>query len=281
MAPENEQLAQERRRAPVAALSACVAAVLPMIGGIAVVGTLRDQPKNSPGKLIYIHDHSTEFLVFSILLGLGALALVLPLRHLYEATKTRKPELPRVALYCALLGPVIYGVVQIGLQALLVSKSATFADPAHGNQTYEEAKNIFESGGVRFFQFLGLAGQLALGFAFVIICLNAMRVGLLTRFMGILGIIVGVLFVVPLAPGPPVIQSFWLGALGALFFGRWPRGMPPAWETGQAVPWPSQQALREQREATMEPEPAPAAATPAAAARGATSSRKRKRKKRR
>jgi hypothetical protein len=280
MAAVDEQLAREARRAPVAAIAACVAAALPMIGGIAVVSTLKNQPKNTPGRLLYIHDHSAKFLIFSVLLGLGALALIPVLLHLYDATKARKPELPRVAFFCAIAGPIAYGIVQIGLQAILVSKSASFADPAKSNQTYEEAKHVFESGGVRFFQFLGLAGQLALGFAFVMICLNAMRVGLLTRFMGILGIIVGALFVIPLAPGPPVIQSFWLVALAALFFGRWPRGMPPAWAAGKAIPWPSQQALREQREPAIEPEPAPAAAAPAPGPRG-SASRKRKRKKRR
>jgi hypothetical protein len=281
MAAVDEQLARENRRAPVAAIAACVAAALPMIGGIAVVGTLRDQPKNTPGRLLYIHDHSGKFLLFSILLGLGALALIPVLAHLYDATKARKPELPRVAWFCALFGPIAYAIVQVGLQVILVTKSADFADPATSNQTYEEAKNIFESGGVRFFQFLGLGGQLALGFAFVIIALNAMRVGLLTRFMGILGIIVGVLFVVPLAPGPPVIQSFWLVALAALFFGRWPSGTPPAWAAGRAVPWPSQQQMREERESAIEPEPAPATAAPAPAGRGAAAARKRKRKKRR
>ena len=281
MAAVDDQLDLERRRAPLAMIGACLAAVLPLAGGIAVVSTIRDEPKSTPGRLIYIHDHSGKFVLYSILLGLGALALVFPLRYLYEATKARKPALPRVALFCALFGPVVYGIVQVGLQAVLVNKAATFADPAHGNQTYEEAKRVYDSGEVRVFQFLGLGAQLALGFAFVMICLNAMRVGLLTRFMGVLGIIVGVLFVVPLAPGPPVVQSFWLAALAALFAGRWPSGIPPAWITGRAVPWPSQQALREQRESSLEPEPAAAGAAPSSGQRGGSSSRKRKRKKRR
>ena len=51
-----------------------------------------------------------------------------------------------------------------------------------------------------------------------------MRVGLLTRFMGVLGIIVGVLFIIPLGSSLPIVQAFWLCALGALFLGRWPRG---------------------------------------------------------
>jgi hypothetical protein len=277
----DDQLEFERRRSPLAVAGACLAAVLPLAGGVAVASTLSDQPRNTPGRLLFIHDHSGKFIVFSVLLGLGALALTAPLYYLYSATKARKPELPRVAMYCALAGPVIYGIVQIGLQLVLVNKSATFADPVHGNQTYEEAKNIFESGPVRAFQFLGLAGQLALGFAFVIISLNAMRVGLLTKFMGILGVIVGVLFVVPLAPGPPIVQSFWLGALAALIAGHWPKGVPPAWITGNAEPWPSQQELREQRESALEPEPAAATAAPAPGPRAGSASRKRKRKRRR
>jgi hypothetical protein len=77
--------------------------------------------------------------------------------------------------------------------------------------------------------------------------LNAMRVGLLTRFMGVLGIIVGGLFIIPLGASLPIVQAFWLVAIGALFLGYWPPGVPPAWVTGEAQPWPSQQELREQR----------------------------------
>ena len=53
-----------------------------------------------------------------------------------------------------------------------------------------------------------------------------MRVGLLTRFMGILGVIVGVLFVIPLGSQLPIVQCFWLIAVGLLILGRWPRRRP-------------------------------------------------------
>jgi hypothetical protein len=140
-------------------------------------------------------------------------------------------------------------------------------------------------------QGLVLAGQLSLGFAFVIISLNAMRVGLLTRFMGVLGIIVGVLFVIPLGT-LQVVQPFWLLTLTALFLGRWPNGVPPAWKTGKAEPWPTQQEVREEREKVKaaqlkaagksppEPEPEPAAAA-AAASPAHPTSKKRKRKRKR
>ena len=44
---------------------------------------------------------------------------------------------------------------------------------------------------------------------------NGMRVGLLSRFMGVLGIIVGALLVLPLFPGGQgIVQIFWTVALG-------------------------------------------------------------------
>jgi hypothetical protein len=65
--------------------------------------------------------------------------------------------------------------------------------------------------------------------------LDAMRMGLLTRFMGILGIALGPAFVLQFGS---LILPLWLIALAALFVGFWPSGMPPAWETGKATPWP-------------------------------------------
>ena len=97
----------------------------------------------------------------------------------------------------------------------------------------------------------GRPSALALGFAHrCSSALNAMRVGLLTRFMGVLGVIVGVAVALILPIDQQgIIRVFWLAALGVLFLGRWPTGMPKAWATGEAEPWPTQQQLREQRDA--------------------------------
>jgi len=140
----------------------------------------------------------------------------------------------------------------------------------------EEARDAFGGGAVLLGETLEFFGTFATGLAFVLVSLNAMRVGLLTRFMGILGIIVGVLAVVQLDV-PQLIRALWLVFLGALLAGRL-RTRPPAWETGRAQPWPSQQQIREARQqATLgtnvppsEPD-APVAAEPV----------RRKRKKRR
>jgi hypothetical protein len=58
--------------------------------------------------------------------------------------------------------------------------------------------------------------------------------------MGILGIIVGALFVLPILGQVPFVQLFWVGAIGLLALARWPQGgRGPAWETGEADPWPT------------------------------------------
>ena len=121
----------------------------------------------------------------------------------------------------------------------------------------------------------GFAGTLALAFSYVIIALNAMRAGLLSRFMGVLGIGVGALIVLPLLPqGLPIVQMFWLGALGLLFLGRWSGGRGPAWETGTAVPWPAANRRGQPEQPPEEPEAPPEEEEKQVARR---SSRKRKR----
>jgi hypothetical protein len=100
---------------------------------------------------------------------------------------------------------------------------------------------------------IGTAAGLGIAFMFLLISLNAMRAGLLSRFMGVLGIIVGVLLVIPLQGNLPVVQVFWVAALGALILGRWPQGRGPAWDSGEAIPWPSAQDRRDEISGTTRP----------------------------
>jgi hypothetical protein len=86
-----------------------------------------------------------------------------------------------------------------------------------------------------------------------------MRVGLMTRFVGIIGIVVGALYVLPIFAGPLILQVFWIGALIAIFIDRWPGGRGEAWETGEVGVWLSaaeqrRQQLREERAADAPPE---------------------------
>jgi hypothetical protein len=112
------------------------------------------------------------------------------------------------------------------------------------------------------------------------ISLNAMRAGLLSRFMGILGIFVGVLLVIPI--GVQILQLFWFAALGLLFLDRWPGGRGPAWSSGEAIPWPGAAEQRhdmERRRAEQEGlvEPAAEPEPPTEASRPTSRKRRKKR----
>jgi len=80
-----------------------------------------------------------------------------------------------------------------------------------------------------------LVALLALAFAFIYSCLNGMRVGLLTRFWGALGIAIGAASIFGLYQ----LGIIWFIYFGLLVAGWLPGGRPPAWAAGEAVPWPS------------------------------------------
>ena len=79
-------------------------------------------------------------------------------------------------------------------------------------------------------------GVLGLVVMMIYVPLQAQRVGLLTRFFGSFGMALGasIILILPVALLGVLI---WTGYLGLLFVGRVPKGRPPAWETGEAIPW--------------------------------------------
>ncbi|MGI8595401.1 MAG: DUF4386 family protein, partial [Solirubrobacteraceae bacterium] len=242
--------AREDRERPRAVGAALLAAAVPLLGAVYGLLSLGDVPTGDRGRLLFLDEHGTDFIIAAVLIALGALATGVTLLFLYRATKSRRPELPMVARVCAIAGPILLLAASIAAQVVLASKARDFA--TSGLQTAAAAKEVFRSGAYQGPLYASFAGQVAIAFAVILISLNAMRAGLLTRFLGVLGIIAGVLFVIPLGSPLPIVQSFWFGALALLFSGRWPQGMPPAWASGEAVPWPSQQEIRELRERESE-----------------------------
>jgi hypothetical protein len=99
------------------------------------------------------------------------------------------------------------------------------------------AYNAAVGGGLReTLVYVYIFGLLALAVAFILVSLRAMRVGLLTRVLGILGVVGGVLFIVPIVP-LPVIQALFLVGVGMMLLELAGLAMPPAWATGEAIPW--------------------------------------------
>jgi hypothetical protein len=97
----------------------------------------------------------------------------------------------------------------------------------------------------------GIAGGLGIAVAFFYTCLWAMRTGLLGRFWASLGMALGVTVLL----GIILLPMIWFIYIGLLFLGWVPRGRPPAWAAGEAVPWPTPgEKAAESLEASEPPE---------------------------
>lgn len=278
-----ENLAFEREWRTRAIVFAVVGALLPLAGFVVRAITIKDIPDHVRiDQLVFLDKHSTGVIVSALLIGLGAPAVGGALYYLFRAVKGRRPAIPQVALFCIGIGAIGTLISEIGFQVALTSVAGDWVR-SHPTLADEiSARDAFSGPGLQVLQGLGLGAQLALGFAFVIVSLNAMRVGLVTRFTGIVGIASGVFLVIPLLSPLPIVQAFWLLALALLFSHHWPSGLPEAWSSGEARPWPSQQELREERERSeQDEEPGAEAAAAAAAAAAQPSSKKRKRKRKR
>jgi hypothetical protein len=257
---KQQQLEWEARVGRPVAIASFVSALL-LLAAVIYSGSIvsaaeQDQAFDTVGSMRLIADHRGEILVLTFIQAIATALLAAPLWLLYHAAKFRRPEVPRAAKYLALIAPPLMAIVSVVRQfsSLDTAKRVTaelLADPRTPKAANALAKDERTAGAAPILEALGLAATLGLAFAFVLLALNAMRAGLLSRFMGILGIIVGALFVLPLLGQFPFVQLFWTGAVGLLFLGRWPQGgRGPAWDTGEAEPWPTaQQRAQEMAEA--------------------------------
>ena len=280
-----ETLQAEARERPRMTVAAIVAGVFTLLGSL--VGRLAAgaPPDNLPAALLFYRDNQASQYASAACSVIGAIAIAFVLDFLYRATRARNPALPTQIRPLPWIGGIGVALFTLVYQIALAVNVEHFA--THGSQTYEEARKAIDAGVP---PLLGLFVQLALALAIVMISVNAMRVGLLTRFLGYLGVISGALFVLAFVP-VPIVQVYWLGALALLFAGRSPSGTPPAWQSGEAMPWPSPAEMREQRVreaearrgggddvvegSAAEPDAAPAGAGPSPA----TSRRKRKKRR--
>ena len=277
-----ETLAEEERRSTKAGAAAIGAGVLTLVGAmLAIAGnsgfptlyvldTLRSQlglaPAGERGPIarvaLFLDDHIAEIVGARLVTALAIALMGMAMVALYRSTKARNPGLNKIALIATISGAVLAVIAGVAACIGLASDVTAFADATR--QTEEAARDAladpFTTGAV---QLSGL-GSAILGLGIALTALNAMRVGLLTRFMGILGVIVGILSFLPQLEGQlPFVKIFWFVALGALILGRWPGERPPAWQTGAAQPWPTQQELREERMAARgESKPARATEEP-------------------
>jgi hypothetical protein len=265
-ADPEQQLAWEARQRPRAGVAAILAAVCMFGADIWATSLFRDAPigkyldslQNAlkPGPIgeapsvrtqyfEFVRDHAGGFIPATVVKGIGFLAMAWVLTFLLMAVRARRP-IQRPLLYLPIVGGVLTALGTVMFSVVYNQAVGDFLDGPHTVDRAYDAASVSTLVSAQVFR--DLLGPLVLACGWVVTSLNAMRAGLLTRFMGILGLIIGVLQVIRLGP-LPIVQTFWLAALGALLIGFWPSGRPAAWKTGLAQPWPSQADAARQRQA--------------------------------
>lgn len=255
MSPEHVRERESRWALP-AALAAFAAVLLMFLPGVvsAVSGTGEAEVLRS------VDEHGGSVTFASILQAGSFLLLTIPLAYLFQAARARSERVLPAMLAVVIIGPLLVGAGTILYgQARQEAAENFVAGEAKPTISAKELKEECEDekplaacekekreddaasnalgdaslttpGGI-----MTLGGGLLFAIALFYTCLWGMRTGLLGRFWGSLGMALGIAVLI----GFVILAIVWFLYLGLLFLGFIPGGKPPAWEEGEAVPWPT------------------------------------------
>lgn len=172
-------------------------------------------------------------------LRVGSILLIAVLAvYLFRAIRGRQPTHAAWVPAMGMLAVVIVAVsTAIGFfEVREVARDFVSSQP----QTLDRAETLLDDardrGLLRAANMSQIVGGLLLGVWISLTSLEGMRVGLLTRFLGVFGIGTGLASAV----GIPISAALflgWFGSVSILAYGYWPGGRPPAWAAGRAVGW--------------------------------------------
>jgi hypothetical protein len=230
----------------------------------------------------FVSHHTFALIAGSALAAISLGALTLVLLALLDATRFRRPTTWAAARPLLIVGGIGLALVSVGHQIASAIETHNFVTGHdHSNHAVEQALSAGAANAVA--EVVDLFAGLALAAGMIATMINALRVGLLPRWMAFVGMFAALIIFLPIFGAElQLVPAFWLVMMGILFIGRWPKGDPPAWAAGEARPWPSQAQLRAEAGGggRLSPSPAAAGATPApapAAGQGSSGRRRRKR----
>lgn len=254
-----QQVETESERRGVLSVPAFAGGFLYVLSAVIISGTLKGaptvglveglspalsgvaNPAVSPraSEVKFISHHAFTLIVGSTLAAIAVGALTLILLLLVDATRFRRPAMWSATRPLVLFGGIAVAVVSIGHQVISAIETHHFA-VGHDLSNHAVNQALAESTVNTVVEYLDLLAGLALAAGVIATMMNALRVGLVPRWMGILGIFSGLLIFLPLGGAElQVVPALWMVMMGILYAGRWPNAEPPAWAAGEARPWPS------------------------------------------
>ncbi len=182
-------------------------------------------------------DSGTLILAYMIR-ALGSALLAVPLVYLFRAALARNETMRGQLIGLTIAGPLFLAGLAVATGLSLHAAAPDFVAKGiagTGDHADKVAQNVISDQSLSGLTVgFGIAGTLGFAVAMAYTCFHAMRVGLLTRFWGSLGAALGVASILVLQ-----YTLLWIAYLGLLIGGWTPKGRPPAWAEGKAIPWPT------------------------------------------
>ncbi len=246
MNPSRAQvLAWESRWSREAGLAA-LAAILCVIAAI-VLATQGVGTSDGDSELLRNVDaHRGAQLASSILQAIGIGLLALPLFVLFRAAAARSDTMRGQLVGVVVAAPLFLAVLAILTGLSNLSAATDFVNnevprlveqgvALNSDRANDVANDTIADAPLRpLAAGFGLGGQIGFVVAMFYTALHAMRTGLLTRFWGSLGMALGAVSFLFFQ-----FALLWFVYLGLLLLGWVPGGKPPAWQSGEAEPWPT------------------------------------------
>jgi hypothetical protein len=264
-----QQVALESERRARLGVPAAASGVLYLLSGIILNASLRGlptvgalqglapafrgeaNPAVSPraAEVRFVSHHAFGLIVGSLLQAVALVFLVVILLFLLGATRFRRPQTTAIARPAVLVGGLIMAVVVFAHQVAQAIAAHNFVT-GHDFTGHATEQALTQAAALQTTTYLGLVSGLALTVGMVVVALSASRVGLIPRWMMYLAIVAAVLAFTPFGDAfgfvQELIPAFWLVAMGFLLMERLPSD-PPAWASGEAMPWPSPAEMRAQQ----------------------------------
>ncbi len=256
--PGSEVVEAESVFAGRIAASAAVAAIF-WIAALVTSAQAGANADNYLSSLVGLQNRMGPASLAGITKGLAVVAMISPVIFVLRAAAARGANIPRMAPGLVVVGGILFAITSTIQPILLVQMSKNFANKS--GLSFDEYKHLFQAGiptliGVGIF-----LGSVCLAFGVVIASLRAMKVGLFTRFIAMVGVVAGLGLLPPeiigTFVGPGVVLfifsvATWFLMVAAIASNRWPAGRPPAWDDGEAHPWPTAAERREEALAAKE-----------------------------
>jgi hypothetical protein len=236
-------LARERRLGLVAGAAGLATAVLTLaavtISAAGATAASRTKVGDARTLLLSIGGDESRQLLSAAMRASGAVLLAAVALYLFGVIRARDAKHSRLI---PALGVVAFALLAgTALVSYLEVRDVAREFVASGPRTAPRADALLQAARehsvLRATNVLAVVAAVAFGIWLSLTSWEAMRVGILSRFLGMFGIAAGVTSVVGIPEMAASLFLGWLVSVSVLALGWWPGGRPRAWDEGRAVSW--------------------------------------------